>query len=371
MHSENGDENTVKAFFHKWLDVFNRKLVAMTHVSERSNPENQVAERPLSLKIAVIFNWLNLPLFWLGILVSMWLIADFGLMFLLQPATHMNIKRYGDLFLAIAGPAAVGYWTNWLAIKMLFYPKKNNIVWWGLIPARKDELIELMAKNILQRLISPEIIRNYLQEKRVLKRLMYRTGKALRETINEPEFREEIKEMVARFLNDFFNDPLTQEKIYNAINEKVAEWTKLSLKGKLLDWTRRLWEPSLKRSLPELPKALNSLLDYMDELIDRIPDKLKQENQYFEELLVELIIQFLHNIDLKRIIKHQFGKMNTDEFEVMISGSVQTELVFIQTSGGIFGLLVGLAIIYPVIRLIILLLGSGLWVAYGVSLKNE
>ena len=302
-------------------------------------------------------------------MVGVWLILDLCFIFIPGLINYATIKGYGDRFLAVAGPAAVGYWTNWLAIKMLFYPKRNNAVWWGLIPARKEELIELMAKNILERLISPEIIREYLRENRVLKKLMYRTGKALRETINEPEFRDEIKEIVSAFLSNFFSDPLNQDKICNSINEKINQWTKISFKGKLLEWTRKIWEPFLMKSLPELPEAINGFLDHIDAMLDGVPEKLNQEKQYFEAQLIELIIRFLHNIDLKKVIKSQFHKMNTDQFEAMISGNVRTELVFIQTSGGIFGLLVGLAVIYPVIRLVLLILGIGLWLVYRMSLK--
>jgi uncharacterized membrane protein YheB (UPF0754 family) len=369
LNSENEDDKKGKAFILKWLDRFNQKLQPAPVAPRKPHTGQKASPRPVSLKIAAVFNWLNLPLYWLGVLVGVWLIVDLCFNLGPGPLYYVKIKRYGDTFLAVAGPAAVGYWTNWLAIKMLFYPKRNNAVWWGLVPARKEELIELMAKNILERVISPEIIREYLRENRVLKKLMYRTGRALQETLNDPEFRDEIKEIVSAVLSNFFSDPLIQEKIYNSLNEKLNQWTKLSFKGKLLEWTRKLWEPFLMKSLPELPEAINGVLDHIDELLDRIPEKLNQEKQYFEEQLSELIIRFLHSIDLKKVIKNQFHKMNIDEFEGMISGGVRTELVFIQTSGGIFGLLVGLAVIYPVIRLVLLILGIGLWLVYRLSLK--
>lgn len=371
MNSENEDEKKSEAFIRKWLNRFNQKLQPAPVALRKKYVEKNTPPRPFSLKIAAILNWLNLPLFWLGVLVGVWLILDLCFIFIPGLINYATIKGYGDRFLAVAGPAAVGYWTNWLAIKMLFYPKRNNAVWWGLIPARKEELIELMAKNILERLISPEIIREYLRENRVLKKLMYRTGKALRETINEPEFRDEIKEIVSAFLSNFFSDPLNQDKICNSINEKINQWTKISFKGKLLEWTRKIWEPFLMKSLPELPEAINGFLDHIDAMLDGVPEKLNQEKQYFEAQLIELIIRFLHNIDLKKVIKSQLHKMNTDEFEVMISGNVRTELVFIQTSGGIFGLLVGLAIIYPVIRFVLLLLGIGLWLVYRGSRSDS
>jgi uncharacterized membrane-anchored protein YjiN (DUF445 family) len=368
LNLENEDANNGQAFLKKWLHIFIQKLTLRQTGPPKNNPENRPRGRPLSLKIASLLNWLNLPLFWLGILVGCWLIIDYFLIFLLNPSLYMKIKVYGNHFLVIAGPGAVGYWTNWLAIKMLFYPKRNNAIWWGLIPARKEELIELMAENILQRLISPEIIREYLQGKKVIKRLMFRTGKALQETISEPEFREEIKAIVSGFVSDFLNNPLIQQKIYNSINEKIAQWTKTSFKGKLLEWTKIIWRPMLLESLPELSRALSGVLDQLDTMLDMIPAKLKQENQYLETQLIEVIIQFIHHIDLKKVIRNQFQKMDTNEFETMISGSVQTELVFIQTSGGIFGILVGLAIIHPLIRLILLLIGAGLWLIYRKSL---
>jgi uncharacterized membrane protein YheB (UPF0754 family) len=368
LNLENGDDRKGEAFIRKWLNRFDQKLEPPV-ASRESCTEKNVPPRPFSIMIAAVLNWLNLPLYWLGVVVGVWLIVDLCFIFVPGAFNSTKIKTYSDIFLAVAGPAAVGYWTNWLAIKMLFYPKRNNAVWWGLIPARKEELIELMAKNILERLISPEIIREYLRENRALKELMYRAGKALQETIDEPEFRDEIKAIVAAFLRDFFNDPLTRKKIGNSIAAKLDQWTQLSFKGKLLEWTRKIWEPFLIKSLPELPEAFNGVLDHIDVMLDRVPEKLKQEKQYFEAQLIEVIIRLLHSIDLKKVIKNQFHKMNTDEFEAMIGGNVQTELVFIQTSGGIFGLLVGLAVIYPATRLVLLMLGIGLWLIYRVSLR--
>jgi hypothetical protein len=368
LENEDNDQKG-KAFFLKWLNRFNQKLLPESLTPRKNDTEKNAPPRPFSLKVAAILNWLNLPLYWLGILVGVWLILDLCFISMPESLNYAKIKGYGDAFLTVAGPAAVGYWTNWLAIKMLFYPKRNNAVWWGLVPARKEELIELMAQNILERLISPEIIREYLRENRVLRKLIYRSGRALRETINEPEFRDEIKEIVSAFLSNFFNDPWIQETICNSINEKFNQGTKLSLKGKLLEWTRKIWEPILMRNLPGLPDAINGVFDHIDAMLDGIPEKLKQEKQYFETQLIELIIGFLRNLDLKMVIKNQFNKMNSDEFEVMISGGVQTELVFIQTSGGIFGLLVGLAVIFPAIRVVLLLLGVGLWLVYRSSAK--
>lgn len=73
------------------------------------------------------------------------------------------------MFLPIALAGAIGYGTNFLAVQMLFHPR-YPVTWFpmshiwpqGLIPARREELTELVARQISTRLLDKDAIRSEL-----------------------------------------------------------------------------------------------------------------------------------------------------------------------------------------------------------------
>ncbi|MBF0263788.1 MAG: DUF445 family protein [Gammaproteobacteria bacterium] len=63
----------------------------------------------------------------------------------------------------------VGYYTNFLAIRMLFQPKQGKVLGWeGLVPKNKPQIAESLADNVQNRLLSPEIILDYIHEQHLL-----------------------------------------------------------------------------------------------------------------------------------------------------------------------------------------------------------
>jgi len=60
--------------------------------------------------------------------------------------------------------AVIGYGTNWLAVKMLFRPRDPlriaGLRFQGLVPRRKSELAESVARTVEQELLSKEDIRS-------------------------------------------------------------------------------------------------------------------------------------------------------------------------------------------------------------------
>lgn len=44
----------------------------------------------------------------------------------------------------------IGFFTNWIAIKLLFWPKKRSLGFQGVIPKRKEKIAEIIAENSLK-----------------------------------------------------------------------------------------------------------------------------------------------------------------------------------------------------------------------------
>lgn len=371
------DLTTEKKFFRKWLLKLKTELrhrLGPAAVPEQPEAEERGA-RPLSLKIAIVLNLLNYPLFWGGVLFLCWLLLEFILETFFAPAFPTTLQRYSEPVAAVLGPAVVGYWTNWLAIKMLFHPQRQNAVWWGLIHARREGLIASLAAGIRSSLISPEIIRDYLAEEGVLTKITAGVAGALDGVLKDPAFREELAAVVAGLFRRILEDPRTRAEVDRYLASVLAEWEGANLGEKVLVWTKQLWEGAFRRRvwafLDELPEQAAGLLPRLMAALETIPVILEREAKTVEALVAELVADGLRRIDFESVIRGQLAKLDPTALERLLTANICEELVFIQTSGGIFGFLVGLAIRYPLFRPVFLLGGLVLWGIYRLTVEKK
>lgn len=64
----------------------------------------------------------------------------------------------------------IGWITNWLVVKLLFHPRKPlfGLPWaQGLIPSKKDDLINKVSEAIGQKLIKPDMVYKTIAEKAI------------------------------------------------------------------------------------------------------------------------------------------------------------------------------------------------------------
>ncbi len=369
---------TEKKFWHKWLSIIKTNLQDQSDAAGSGEKPAKTGEKqkPLSLRIALLLNLLDIPLFWSGVLLFSWLILEYLFGPALDPELRRKIQVYSEPLVAVFGPAAVGYWTNRLAIKMLFHPQRKNAVWWGLIHARREDLIASLAKGIKSSVISPEIIQDYLSEHEVLKSFTDRTALVMTGVIYDPEFRTDLQEEVTKLLTRIVNDPRTKEQFDQYLSSMIQDWSGESFGGKMLEWTKQLWGTSLRQKMLALLTAVPEgaqeyLLPRLLAYLETLPSKLQTEEREIEPLAAELIAEGLHRIDFEKVIREQLGKLDATALERLLTSEIVGELVFIQTSGGIFGFLVGLAILYPLLRPVFFLGGLLLWGIYHLTVEKE
>ena len=84
--------------------------------------------------------------------------------------------------------ALIGYFTNYIAIKMLFKPVKPYYLFGkklpftpGLIPAKREKLAEAIAKVVKENLLTEESIRERLNHRKVKENLLLFTENFLEE----------------------------------------------------------------------------------------------------------------------------------------------------------------------------------------------
>jgi len=361
----------ISSFISRWSTRLSVRLILGNRKSEALKVENtEQMPLALSLKLASYINLLERPMFYLSSIFLIWLVLHsliFGLSLLFPGFSEFQLHTdpaTTTLGLILA-PMAVGYGTNWLAIKMLFHPRHTNPIWQGLIPAKREELIESISDGILTRLISPEIVKSYLHQSGIIEKFIQHLGNATRSIVGRDDFKAEFKSMIINVFKDLVNTDLSREEVSKLVETKVQEFTGSQDMGEILATIfKGWWGPKLKvqvlKILPELPQAMDGILNQLDPLLESLQKKMELEGQNLEAFVSRAVVEGLRNLDIRAIVKQQLAKMDEQELENMLTGDVVQELVFIQVIGGVFGALTGIALLYPPLRLILILCICGL-----------
>ncbi|MFO7788442.1 MAG: DUF445 family protein [Halospina sp.] len=105
----------------------------------------------------------------------------------------------------------VGYFTNFLAIKMLFQPKQGQVLGWqGLVPKNKDQIARSLAESVQEQLLSPEIILDYIRERRLIENGTETMAVWIDDHLQDPEVRKRITEVVVDLMRERGPEALTR-----------------------------------------------------------------------------------------------------------------------------------------------------------------
>ena len=176
--------------------------------------------------------------------------------------------------------AGIGYMTNVVAIRLLFWPKKPiRIVYfelYGLLPKRQAEIASKLGQLVEEQLLSID---------------------DLFERIDTPE-------------------------------------TYSRLSSELSHMVRRKLYALLPRIIPGKVSAL---------IVDNLDRILQQESPaIFKQLLATGRDYLNEEVQIKQIVENRVMALDLDELEMMIRGVSGTEIRFIELLGGILGFIIGL-----------------------------
>lgn len=108
-------------------------------------------------------------------------------------AQGSNIWFKSLFVVAVAG--LVGYFTNFLAIKMLFQPKRGQVLGWrGLVPKNQGQIAKSLADSVQEQLLSPDIIIAYIRERDLIEAATRALADWLDKKLQDPEVRRSITE---------------------------------------------------------------------------------------------------------------------------------------------------------------------------------
>lgn len=178
--------------------------------------------------------------------------------------------------------AFIGWFTNWIAIKMLFHPKEPKkilfITFHGIFPKRQRQFAEKLGK-----LVSAELI----------------SFKEIEHKITDPNNIKQLMPMIEGKIDDFLRTKLSDA--FPIISMFIGDSTINQLKGIFMN--------ELEVIFPDLIKA------YMTKL----------ESQ----------------LDLEKIVTEKVYGFSSDKMEEILNQIMSKEFRFVEIIGGVLGFVIG------------------------------
>ena len=178
--------------------------------------------------------------------------------------------------------AAIGWFTNYLAIKMLFYPREERNFYLfkiqGIFPKRQDEMAKRQAKLVSRELFSIQ----------------------------------DIKEQV-------LGEEMAQ-KIHDAIEAEVDLY--------------------LNEKLDRLPGVITAFIP--DSSIEMIKKSVTDEAAQFVPGITTKFVDKLNEVNVEKLVYDKVRNYSSVKLEKMLMSVLKDELRYIEMAGGVLGFMVGL-----------------------------
>lgn len=179
--------------------------------------------------------------------------------------------------------AFIGWFTNWIAIKMLFHPRTPRrigpLTFHGIFPKRQQQFAEKLGKLVAEELLSFEDIEHKM---------------------TDPAHLTALRPMVENHLEDF-----------------------------------------LRRKLPDAMPVLAMFIG--DNTINKIKEVFAAE---LDQLFPTLISRYMHTLrdelDLEKIVTAKVAAFSSDKLENILNGIMHREFRFVEIIGGVLGFIIGL-----------------------------
>lgn len=288
--------------------------------------------------------------------------------------------------------AVIGYATNWVAVKMLFRPRKEICVFGrrlpftpGVIPRGKARLARAIGRAVEEQLLTAEVLKEVLLSSEKKERLRSevsaflekerKSEESLRQAAQRllPEERiDDFVESAEETVTDMVYDKVLQMNVGEIIADKVMESAREKLKdsmfgmmlgGSLLEPIARQVEEKINEYVAEYGRPVveqmvreeseNLQAKTVGELFEQIEDSgvdlpaLAVEQ--YESLVRARLPVVLDSLRLSEIVEERIQAMDVSEVEELMLSIMKKELGAVVNLGALIGLILGLvnaAILY-------------------------
>ena len=260
--------------------------------------------------------------------------------------------------LSISG--LIGFLTNWLAINMLFRPReKRPILGQGLIPAQKDRISYRLAVAVSEDLINPEIIKKKIQESQAITKYREKATEYVRNIIDDPGFRTDIKALAVNYVDEMIADPEVRASIATTVIEQIEgaieknSFERVALKAYSFLKGQEM-QDLVEDALIKLPSGVEEGLNKLDDFLDRLPDRIDEHSATIEDLVTSMLYKLINQLDVHALVEDNLRQYDEQRLEKLIKNASNDQLQYIQYLGAVLGTLGGFIIWKPVASLAVL-----------------
>lgn len=288
----------------------------------------------------------------------------------------------------IAGPligAAIGYFTNFIAVKMLFHPKNEIKVFGhtlpftpGAIPKGKSRLAKSVGNAVGNNLITREDIEKRLTSDELAEKISDMVLDRLSLPMNDifaeitdmtEEDMEDKKEAVSKSIAKYIAEAVSQVDISGVIAEKAPGIIKARLNNPMIEMflTDELLQSILAPVGTEIqayigehgeefiaPYVAKKLSDSKEKTLADIIEGLGINREQLKKAVIALYKKavsgcaenLMNCIELSAIAEEKINGMSADELEELVMSVMKKELNTIVNLGGLIGFVLGLLNIF-------------------------
>ena len=263
----------------------------------------------------------------------------------------------------------VGFGTNWLAVKMLFYPRqKRPLLGQGLIPARKERIIMRLGSQIVSEIINSELIAKKIAQSHLLGKQRKRVIQNLRKLLTNQKFHNDSSKLLQQVLRELLLSKQFRKLLLNIIHSLNPN--KMNIVEANLFKFFRLFanEKQLNKRLDYFANNTESLFKnyennlraYMEALLDKL--ELTSNDKELEKSVLRLIMLFIEQLNVQDVIMQNLQGFDELRLEKLLWNTTSDQLLYIQYVGCFLGILGGFFVWLPYESLLgfgTLLLGVG------------
>ncbi|MBQ6438756.1 MAG: DUF445 family protein [Mogibacterium sp.] len=276
--------------------------------------------------------------------------------------------------------AVIGYFTNLIAVKMLFYPRNPVYVFGrqlpltpGAIPKGKARLAKSAGKIVQEELFTREDISGRLLTEEVEKPLIDKVMSILDCNIKEtgavmagsPEKYDKLEENFTELLSFKITDAIKRMDIPETIQREgkamllehvlSSRFLSLVVTDKLIDKVMKAVSDKMEEFIdargPEMVSEITTsrIHDlgertplYVLELAGYDPEFVRKKiTEAYRESVVNAVNSALRRIDVAKVVEDKINSMAVEELEKGVLTVMKTELKLIVDLGALIGLVIG------------------------------
>ena len=284
----------------------------------------------------------------------------------------------------LAGPvigAIIGYFTNYLAVKMLFRPRTPKYLFGkqlpltpGAIPKGKDRLAKAAGEIVANNLVTEEDLTGRLLSEemtaavtdKILETMDIDLETSLTALAKSPEKFHALKEKAAAGLTEQMVSAVADIGVEGILREKIGEAIRTWAMGSIFVGMF-LNEQKIDAITDELGGKVRTFIDehsreYIRPAVDKKLDQLEQsspaallegadvDREHLREIVADLYHRLVRagvssmtgRIDIAGIIEDKINGMAVEDLEVMVLKVMKKELDTIVNLGALIGLVLGL-----------------------------